>query len=147
GHCCLVADGGGGILADARYICEPAEPTRAEVAFAIADAAQGRGIGTRMLERLAEIAHARGVTTFVAEVLGDNHRMMDVFLQSGFTAERRLEEGVYRVVMPLDLRGRFAEQKAQRAQHAAAASIRAFFAPRSVAVVGASRSARVIIVA
>jgi RimJ/RimL family protein N-acetyltransferase len=29
------------------------DPTRAEVAFAVADEFQGRGIGTRMLERLA----------------------------------------------------------------------------------------------
>jgi GNAT superfamily N-acetyltransferase len=29
------------------------DPTQAEVAFAVADEFQGRGIGTRMLERLA----------------------------------------------------------------------------------------------
>src|SRR5215831_62270 len=138
-HFCLVAEAGGRILADAHYVTEPSDPTRAEVAFAIADAAQGRGIGTRMLERLAEIAYARGVRTFVADVLGTNHRMMDVFVQSGFAVEQRLESGVYRVTMPLDLRGRFAQRAAERAQQAAVASMRPFFAPRAVAVVGASR--------
>src|SRR5215831_7201108 len=38
----------------------PGEPRRAEVAFAVADAYQGRGIATILLEHLAEIARAAG---------------------------------------------------------------------------------------
>ena len=43
--------------------------TAAEVAFAVADDFQGRGIGTRLLEQLAARAGGAGVERFVAEVL------------------------------------------------------------------------------
>jgi GNAT superfamily N-acetyltransferase len=44
----------------------------AEVAFAVADAWQGRGVGTILVERLREDARAAGITRFVAEVLPGN---------------------------------------------------------------------------
>ena len=68
-------------------------PNRAEVAFAVADALQGHGIGTRLLERLASLARAQGIDTFDADVLGDNRRMLDVFRDSGFAVETRIERG------------------------------------------------------
>ena len=48
-------------------------PTRAEVAFTVADVHQGRGIGTLLLEHLAALARTHGITTFEAYVLGDNN--------------------------------------------------------------------------
>src|SRR5204862_688934 len=39
----------------------------AEVAFAVADDLQGRGIATRLLERLASLATGVGIEEFVAE--------------------------------------------------------------------------------
>ena len=65
------------------------EPRAAEVAFAVADDWQGRGAGTRMLEQLAEIAAARGITRFDAEVLSDNRAMLGVFEGAGFGVRRR----------------------------------------------------------
>ena len=50
------------------------DPTLAESAFAVADDEQGRGIGTRLLERLAARAASVGIERFVAEVLSDNRR-------------------------------------------------------------------------
>ena len=44
----------------------------AEAAFTVADEHQGRGIGTRLLERLAERAAGVGIERFVAYVLPDN---------------------------------------------------------------------------
>ena len=55
------------------------DPAAAEVAFAVADELQGRGIGTRLLERLAALAAEQGIERFVAEVLPDNRAMLGVF--------------------------------------------------------------------
>ena len=48
------------------------DPGRAEVAFTVADEFQRRGIGSRLLERLAAHARAEGVQRFVAQVLPEN---------------------------------------------------------------------------
>ena len=48
----------------------------AEAAFAVADELQGRGIGTRLLERLAAIAAEQGIERFVAEVMPENRAML-----------------------------------------------------------------------
>jgi RimJ/RimL family protein N-acetyltransferase len=80
----LVAETGspGQIVAHASYV--RIDERRAEVAFLVADVWQGRGISTVMLAHLAAVADARGITTFTAQVLPVNHRMIDVFRQSGF---------------------------------------------------------------
>ena len=76
-----------------RYICG-ADPSRAEVAFAILDEFQGRGIGTLLLEHLRLIADANGVAEFEADVMGENRPMLEVFAHSGFESERSLESSV-----------------------------------------------------
>ena len=75
------------IVAHAAYI--RIDPGRAEVAFLVADAWQGRGIATIMLRRLAEAARQHGILSFVAEVLPANHRMIEVFRDSGFPVSTR----------------------------------------------------------
>ena len=55
------------------------DPSRAEVAFAVADSMQRRGIGSRLLERLAVHARQEGVERFVAQVLPENMAMLRVF--------------------------------------------------------------------
>src|SRR5262245_2366338 len=64
------------------------DPSAAEVAFAVADEEQGRGIGTRLLEQLALRAGETGVSRFVAEVLPENQGMLSVFAGAGFAVER-----------------------------------------------------------
>ena len=133
----LVGELGGRLVGVARYYRDEKAHDRAEVAFLIEDALQGRGIATRMLERLAEIAREKGITTFDAYVLGDNRKMMDVFLHTGFAVERRLDGGVFQVSFPITPTPEFEEKAALRSQRAAQASMKAFFEPKSVAVVGA----------
>ncbi len=76
-----------------RYICGN-DPHRAEVAFAILDEFQGRGIGTLLLEHLKLIADANSVTEFEADVLGENRQMLEVFAHMGFESQRSLDSGV-----------------------------------------------------
>ncbi len=127
------------IVALAGYYPERSLPHRAEVAFAIADALQGRGIGTRLLERLAERARERDIRFFDAEVKSDNRKMLDVFFDSGYAVTYRAESGVTHVVLSLEPSVGFVDKAAYRARAAATASMHAFFEPRSVAVIGASR--------
>lgn len=136
----IVGESHRGIVALAGFYRLPSTPDRAEVAFAIADRLQGRGVGTRMLERLADIAATRGVRTFNAYVLGENRRMMEVFLECGFAVQRHVDGGVYHVVLSLERTAEYEERAAERSQHAAVASMKAFFEPRGVAVVGANRA-------
>ncbi len=78
----LVAVVHGRLTGVARYDRRGAE--EAEVAFVVADEYQHHGIGTRLLERLAQAARQRGITSFFAETLAENRRMLDVFFHSGY---------------------------------------------------------------
>jgi acetate---CoA ligase (ADP-forming) len=129
----------GRVVAHAGWEREPDRPDRAEVAFAIADRMQGHGLGTILLGQLAEAAHRAGVTAFTAEVLPQNHQMVRVFRDSGFPVTTNAVPGLLLVELPTSLSPEALERFEQREQVAAAAAMRAFLAPRSVAVVGASR--------
>ena len=95
GCAALVAESGGRVVAFAGFYRDPVSADRAEVAFAVSDAMQGHGLGTRLLERLADIARDEGIRAFDAYVLGENRRMLDVFRDSGFCAhDRRRRRGV-----------------------------------------------------
>ncbi len=114
------------------------DPRRAEVSFAVADDFQGRGVGTRLLEQLAELAGRAGIERFVARVLADNHRMLDVFLGAGFDVAGESAEGEVEVSFPIAPTEEFRERVDERDHAAVVASLEPFFAPASVAVLGAS---------
>ena len=115
------------------------DPSTAEAAFAVADELQGRGVGTRLLEQLARRAGERGIRTFVAEVLSENAAMLGVFRDAGFVVTRTLEGGEVEVRFPIAATEQYRARVDERDHVAVAASLRPFFAPASVAVVGASR--------
>jgi acetyl coenzyme A synthetase (ADP forming)-like protein len=126
------------IVAHAEYV-RLRDPASAEVAFTVADDFQGRGIGTRLLERLAERAASVGIERFVAEVLPENRPMLGVFGAAGFEVTRALEGGVFEVTFPIAPTQAYLERVDERDHLATTASLRPFFAPASVAVLGASR--------
>ena len=135
----LIGELAGRLVAFACYYRDGAAHDRAEVAFVTEDALQGRGIATRMLERLAEIARDQGIATFEAYVLGDNRKMMDVFINTGFEVERRLDGGIFHITFPIAPTPQSEEKSAMRSHRAASASMKVFFEPKSIAVVGAGR--------
>jgi acyl-CoA synthetase (NDP forming)/RimJ/RimL family protein N-acetyltransferase len=114
------------------------EPGVAEVAFAVADDDQGRGIGMRMLEQLAAIAADRGIHRFDAEVLADNRAMLGVFEHAGFAVRRRGSFGELTVSLDITPTKAVRERIDERDHLASIASLRAILAPSSVAVVGAA---------
>jgi RimJ/RimL family protein N-acetyltransferase len=85
-----------------RYIVCPAPKRhRAEVAFAVLDKHQGKGIGSLVLQHLTSIARAQGLREFEAEVLADNHPMIGVLEGSGFPIQLSTEFGVARVLLTI----------------------------------------------
>jgi acetyl coenzyme A synthetase (ADP forming)-like protein len=114
------------------------EATTAEAAFAVEDALQRRGIGTRLLEQLAERAAAHGIESFVAEVLPENEAMLRVFEDVGFRPQRALSEGVYEVRFSIEPSPVYRERVDERDHVAVRASLEPFFRPTSVVVIGAS---------
>lgn len=114
----------------------------AEVAFNVADAHQGKGLGSVLLEHLAAAARERGVRRFVAEVLPANGRMLGVFRDAGYEVHQRTEEGVVAVSFDIDPTDRSVEVMADREHTAEARSMRALFEARSVLVVGPGADGR-----
>ena len=94
----LVGEAGGRVVAVARCFRLPERGEDAEVAFVVEEAAQGQGIGTAVLDRLADIARRRGIRRFEADLVAGNRRMIDVFRNCGFTIEdRRFEAGIEKI--------------------------------------------------
>jgi len=127
------------IVALASYLRREQDPASAEMAFAVADAEQGRGIGTRLLEQLAARAREAGISEFVAYVRAANSAALSVFAGSGFELVRELEQGEIELRFPLAPGPGLAARIEERDHAAVIASLRPFFEPRGVAVVGASR--------
>jgi acetate---CoA ligase (ADP-forming) len=134
----LADEGGDRVVALGNYV-RLRDPAAAEAAFAVADELQGRGLGTRLLEQLAARAAAVGIDRFVAEVMPDNRAMLDVFTSAGFDVSRTLESGEIELQFPIAATERFLAFVEQRDHVAVGASLRPFFRPETVAVIGASR--------
>jgi len=134
----LVEDGVERVVAVAEYM-RLRDPSAAEVAFAVADELQGRGVGTRLLEQLAERAAAQGIERFVADVLPDNRAMLGVFQEAGFEVTRELHPGELEVQFPIAPTDQYRSRVDERDHLSVTASLRPFFQPESVAVIGASR--------
>jgi len=89
------------LVAVARYDRLP-ETSIAEVAFVVSDAYQHEGIGTVLLQQLAQAARKQGITTFIAETLVDNRDMLHVFVSSGFAVETAASGNIVDVRLAID---------------------------------------------
>jgi L-amino acid N-acyltransferase YncA len=84
-------------IAVARYIRDPERPTHAELAIAIADDWQHRGLGSTLLHTLAARARANHITTLTGLVLADNTPMLHLFSQLGPTTHHPAGNGTIEV--------------------------------------------------
>jgi succinyl-CoA synthetase alpha subunit/GNAT superfamily N-acetyltransferase len=107
----------------------------AEVAFVVADEHQGRGLGTLLLEHLALAARQRGISRFVADTLSSNREMRAVFAAAGFSEEASFDQGVVRIVFPIETTDRLVKSVARREAVAEHESLSVILAPRSIVVV------------
>ncbi|MEP7193345.1 MAG: GNAT family N-acetyltransferase [Actinomycetota bacterium] len=133
----LVATVGGEIIGIARF--DRLDQTTAEVAFHISDAHQGRGVGSVLLEHLAAIGQERGVTKFVADVLPQNRKMIQVFTEAGYEVNYHFDDGVIAVAFTIEPTEQSQAVRMAREHRAEALSVRSALFPESIAVIGASR--------
>jgi acetyl coenzyme A synthetase (ADP forming)-like protein len=129
------------VVAVGLYSVAEEGPEIAEVSFLVEDAMQRRGIGTILLDTLAELARNSGIARFSADVMADNRIMLSVFRKAGYGVSATTHYGVTHLEFPIE-HSEVAEARAE-AQEAEAerASLKFVFEPRSVAVIGASRTA------
>jgi acyl-CoA synthetase (NDP forming)/RimJ/RimL family protein N-acetyltransferase len=133
----FVAQLAGEVIAVGRY--ERINNTdEAEVAFVVADAHQGRGIGSVLLEHLAAAGRESGIKRFQAVVLAENTAMIRVFRDAGYEMTRQVDYGEVTLEFAIDETAVTETVMREREQRAEARSIGRLLAPRSVAVVGAS---------
>ena len=72
----------------ARYVKDESMPGDAEFAIVLADAWQGRGLGSKLLASLLSAARANGVRRVLATTLATNEGMLALARRLGFTLER-----------------------------------------------------------
>ena len=124
------------IIAHGEYILEKA--ATAEVAFLVKDEYHGKGLGTLLLERLAMIASRHGIQHFFAETEYKNHKMVDVFRSSGFTTNQKGQHNYLELDFSITSSQQTTEKFELREKLATVASLRPFFTPENVAIIGAS---------
>ena len=143
GRMALLALAGDEVVGVASYVSEV--QGQAEVAFAVADHMHNRGVATLLLEHLVSFARSRQITTFTAETLTENKAMLNVFADAGLPVERHYEDGLFKLTFPLPSADAgptlesYLNAVSERESRAEAASLQHVLAPKSIAVIGASR--------
>ena len=87
------------IVGGGRYIMF--EPGRAEMAFVVIDAWQGRGVGSMLMQHLVKIARDTGLQELTAEVLPENAAMLNVFRKFGFKPVTRRDPQTVHLALEL----------------------------------------------
>jgi RimJ/RimL family protein N-acetyltransferase len=87
------------LVGGGRYIV--VRPGEAEIAFAIVDHYQGRGIGRALMRHLIAIARAAGLKRFIAEILAENLPMFRVFERCGLAISTKREAELRHVTLEL----------------------------------------------
>lgn len=129
------------IVAVGRYdrLDGPADTT-AEVAFNVADDMQGKGIGSVLLEHLADIGREAGVRRFTADVLPQNRKMISVFADAGYEVSHEFDDGVISVAFDIEPTEQSLAVRLAREHRAESVSMRRLLTPGAIAVVGVGRS-------
>ena len=84
------------LIGVARYA--PSDDGTSDVAFVVADAWQGLGLGSLLLDALLRAAEERGLDEFSADVLGDNRQALRLLGRHTTITARTLESGVIHLV-------------------------------------------------
>jgi len=103
GHVGIVATSGTGegesIVGVGRYVVlDDSGGKRAEIALAITDKHQGRGIGVLLIEQLSTIAAAQGIAEFEMYVPSENRGRLQILEDLGRTVSRATDFGIAHII-------------------------------------------------
>jgi len=73
----------------------------AEYAVMVRSDIKGRGLGRILMEKMIEFCRAKGVATFIGQVLPNNRRMLTLCEKLGFSRKYLEDEEVFEVTLPL----------------------------------------------
>jgi CRP-like cAMP-binding protein len=90
-------------VADARFVRDETDPTVAEIAFTVADAYQGKGVGSFLIGALSIAARLNGIERFSARMLSDNVPMRAILAHYGAVWQRE-DVGVITTVIDVPRR-------------------------------------------
>jgi GNAT superfamily N-acetyltransferase len=96
-----IAPEAGEVIAMTRYDMDPATHF-GDIAFAVRDAWQHRGIGSFLMRHMVTAARAHGLRGLSADVLAGNRGMLMIFQQSGLLVQSQFDGAVYHLEMPFD---------------------------------------------
>ncbi len=133
----LVGEEGGLLIAQAGY--SVSGPGTAEVGIIVAEAYRRKGLGTMLLKRLAQFATGSKIRAFEVTVDAERYAILDHIREMGFPVQPKILPGRIRVVFPTSANRAAVEAFQQRDATTAVATVKHFFRPRSIAVIGASR--------
>ncbi len=117
-HFVWVVTDGDDPVADARFVRDESDPTVAEIAFIVADAYQGRGIGSFLISALSIAARVDGVEKFSARMLSDNLPMRSIMDHYGAVWQRE-DVGVITTVIDVPRRLTFGRHMADQIKRVA----------------------------
>jgi CRP-like cAMP-binding protein len=117
-HFVWVVTDGGDPVADARFVRDERDRTLAEIAFTVADAYQGRGVGSFLISALAIAARVDGVERFSARMLSDNAPMRAIMDRHGAVWQRE-DVGVITTVIDVPRRLSFGRDVADQIRRVA----------------------------
>ncbi|GGL08107.1 GNAT family N-acetyltransferase [Sphaerisporangium melleum] len=113
---------------------------RGDLGILLDDQCHGLGLGTVMLEHLAQEAAENGVKEIAADVLPENRTMLRVLADSGLPSTSTHADGMVRVLLSTGPSEELLARIEAREHEADRNSLAAVFAARSVAVIGAGRA-------
>jgi protein lysine acetyltransferase len=89
------------IVGVVRYVCDPDDQTHAHVTYVVADAWQGRGVGTALIERLAQRARAARVERWTALMLVGDQRARRLLARVADETEEHRDSGTLEITARL----------------------------------------------
>lgn len=131
-------DGVERVVGSASYVAT--DDGAAEIALGVDADFRGLGLATALVERIAPAAAHHGHRRLIVRVAEGNERLLELLRRSGYPLAEDQARGLVAVDISAMPQGEARERGELRDRLAAAASMRPFFHPRAVAVVGASRN-------